>query len=97
MNKQKNKFPPEADRLVGGSSQTVLLARVTSYKGNDPVGRKILVNSVSGMIHVTSLEYTQLPHFYLFIFLLEHLPALSDRKSLYFKKPSLTTLLGQEH
>lgn len=67
------------------------------YKGNDPVGRKILVNSVSGMIHVTSLEYTQLPHFYLFIFLLEHLPALSDRKSLYFKKPSLTTLLGQEH
>ena len=27
------------------------------YKGSDPVGRKILVNSVSGMIHVTSLEY----------------------------------------
>ena len=37
MNKTKNKLPPEADRLVGGSSQIVLLARVTSYKGNDPV------------------------------------------------------------
>ena len=56
---------------------------------------EICVSSVWNDPH-TSLKYKHLT-FYLFSVLLEHPPALSDRKSPYFPKPPPTTLLGQGH
>ena len=49
------------------------------YKGNDPVGRKILVSSVSGMTHVTSLLYKHnyLTFIYSFSCLSTYLPSVT--------------------
>ena len=49
------------------------------YNGNGPVGRKIFVNSVSEMIHVTSLEYkyNYLTFIYSFSCLSTYLPLVT--------------------
>lgn len=50
-------YPQAIETTIGVVGIHFKKFKEKDYKGSDPVSRKILVNSVSGMIHVTSLEY----------------------------------------